>query len=169
MYHGRTRCLNSATGTHLATEKVLCGAEEKAQGLALDSSFMTLPEKVLSFAVDLIPEGIGSKAFECGALEKQGYTVNTAERQVGNDTVQAGKGQFPIIAYPRKGFESHTVTCINIFQALKHFFLALVGPQESCDAPCQVRSDLFSSMPVSHPLEHILSSLSVLGSFQGSG
>jgi hypothetical protein len=42
---------------------------------------MTLPEKVLSFAVDLMPEGTGSKViFECGALEKQeGCTVNTAE------------------------------------------------------------------------------------------
>lgn len=82
--------------------------------------------------MDLIPEGIGS--IVCGALEKQeGYTANIAERQVGNDAVRAGKGQLPIIAYPRKGFVSHTVACSDTFQALKQFLLALAGPQESRD------------------------------------
>lgn len=109
-----------------------------------------MPEKVVCSAVDLVPEDTGSMAFlEClwRLLMNKRNTVNTAESQVESDIEQAGKGQLPIITSPRNGFISHTETCINTFQALKHFLLALEGPQKQS----QVRNDLLSPMPPSHP------------------
>lgn len=78
-------------------------------------------------------------------------SVKTAENQVGSAVGQAGKGQLPIITFPRKGFVSPAETRVKTFQALKHFLLVLEGPRKgSHNDPSWVRNNLASPMPVSY-------------------